>query len=288
MSTQTIIDLIRDLERLGLERIRFTGGEPFLRRDLFEILATIREGQFKKVTIATNGLLLQKYAGDINQSSITDLGVSLDGLRETNDEIRGIGGYFELVLKGIAEVNKRVTIMTTLNQKNAYELEGLFDICEEQGAMWDFNLLDDHLFFLKGTNIDEIWPDEKAVDFMMNSIQKNLHRPVLKRLNKLQLEYAEKYLKRLPLDEPPCYLGYTDIDIDSAGNLWSGCYVLHPVGNILESNLHYLLRSDTYANRLKKMRKRQCPGCSCGYELNISIQQLPRRALEYFIKQRKK
>jgi MoaA/NifB/PqqE/SkfB family radical SAM enzyme len=139
MSTQTIIKLIRDLERLGLERIRFTGGEPFLRRDLFEILATIKAGEFKKVTIATNGLLLQKYADDINQSPITDLGVSLDGLRETNDEIRGIGGYFELALKGIAEVNKRVTIMTTLNQKNAYELEGLFDICEEQGAFPERN-----------------------------------------------------------------------------------------------------------------------------------------------------
>jgi len=266
-----------------VERIRFTGGEPFLRKDFFKILDSIKNLGFKKITVATNGLLLRKDFDKVNESCITDLGVSIDGLRATNDIIRGINGYFDLVIEGISKIKKKITIMTTVNQKNAYELEELFNICDDQGVMWDFNLLDDHLFFLKGSGVDELWPDKEAVDSIIESIEKNLHRKVLKRISRLQIDYAEKYLRRLPIDEPPCYLGYTDIDIDSGGNLWTGCYVLPPIGNILDAKVGDLIQSEAYEKRLKQMLKRQCPGCSCGYELNVSIEQLPIRAFEYLV-----
>jgi len=288
MSTQEAIRLIGDLTKLGIERIRFTGGEPFLRKDLFEILSHVKTGQFKKITIATNGLLLRKYADKINDSPITDLGVSIDGLRSTNDAIRGVDGYFDMAFEGIRKLEKKITIMTTLNRRNANELQGLFDICQDNGLMWDFNLLDDSLFFLKGVDVESIWPGQETVDFMMNMIRENRQRPALRRISKLQLEYAEKYLKRLPIREPPCFLGYTDIDIDSAGNFWTGCYVLPPVGNILESNLENLIQSDTFKKQLNQMCKRQCPGCSCGYELNISIENLPKRGFDYLAKGRRK
>ncbi len=288
ISTQEAIDIVNSLKMLGLERCRFTGGEPFLRKDFFQILDAIRPGDFKKVTVATNGLHLKKLADNVNKSSITDLGVSIDGLRATNDKIRGIDGCFDLVFEGVRMINKRVTVMTTLLRNNAYELEELFNICEENGLLWDFNLLDNRLFFLEGTNLKLLWPDEKSVDHILNTIQRNLHRPVLARISHLQLEYTERYLKRLPINEPPCYLGYTDIDIDSAGNFWTGCNVLPPIGNVLKDSLRELLQSEAYFERLEKMRRRQCPGCTCGYEFNVSIEQLPMRAFYYLLGQGRK
>jgi len=288
ISTHDAIKIIQKLKKIKIERIRFTGGEPLLRKDFFEIIDTINNGDFKKITVATNGLLLKKYADKINNSCITDLGVSIDGMSETNDMIRGIKGYFNTVFEGISKIKKRVTVMTTLNQYNAYELDELINLCEDYGVLWDFNLLDNRLFFLKGNNLSNIWPDKNAVNHIMYVIRKNMNRPVLKRINQLQLNYAEQYLKRLPIDEPRCYLGYTDIDIDSSGNLWTGCYVLPPIGNVLKDEIEVLLNSNSYKKRLLKMLNRECPGCTCGYELNLFIEHLPCKIYEFFVLKKRK
>lgn len=283
------ISLIKELNMLGVERVRFTGGEPLLYKEFFYILSHIRSSDFKKITVATNGLLLKKYAEKINQSSITNLSISIDGIGKTNDMIRGITGHFDTAFEGIKKINdKNITIMTTLNQYSAGELETLFNICDKNGLLWDFNLLDNRTYFLNGIELDQIWPDSNTTEYILKTIRNNINRNSLRRITKTQINYAEKYLKKQSLEEPPCYLGFTDIDIDSLGNLWSGCYVLPPIGNLLNSNLYEIIKSKKYKNRIKQMLKRQCPGCSCGYEVNISIKRLPTRAFEYyFLKKRK-
>lgn len=288
ISTRDAVDIIHNLGELGVERVRFTGGETFLRRDFFDIVSAVKEGAFKKITVATNGLLLKKYADEINRSCITDLGVSIDGMAETNDMMRGVRGYFSTVFEGIRQIKKNVTIMTTLSQKNAYELEELFRVCEDHGVLWDFNLLDNRLYFLRGKELEEVWPDEKAVDHIVYAIRKNLKGPVMKRISELQLGYTERYLKKQRIEEPPCYLGYTDIAIDSQGSLWTGCYVLPPVGNVLKDKMSDLFESQKYVRRLEQMRGRQCPGCTCGYEINVSIEKLPRKVFELAVKRKKK
>lgn len=288
ISTSQAIDIINKLRILGVERIRFTGGETLLRKDFFDILSSADLQGFKKITLATNGILLKKLSDKINKSKLTDLGVSIDGMPKTNDKIRGINGHFNLVMEGLKHIEKRVTIMTTLNQNSANELEELFEICEKYGFFWDFNLLDDRLFFLKNTQIDAIWPDEKAVDKILDIIRKNRHKKILSRISDMQLDYAEKYLKRKKIEEPPCYLGYTDIDIDSSGNLFSGCYVLPPVGNVLKEDINEILQSKRYQKRLEIMLRRNCKGCTCGYEVNLIIGNLPTKILEMIFKGWKK
>src|SRR5947209_5238779 len=100
IDTQTAISLIGRLGEIGVTTLRFTGGEPLLRRDLFEILSSIDATPFTTVGIQTNGLLLKRYATRINDSPITHVSVSLDAVGERNDEIRGVRGYFEKALDG--------------------------------------------------------------------------------------------------------------------------------------------------------------------------------------------
>ena len=73
------------VERLGVERIRLTGGEPLLRRDLEEIiasLATLRtaEGGKPDIALTTNGLGLEKRAGALRKAGLGRVNVSIDSL----------------------------------------------------------------------------------------------------------------------------------------------------------------------------------------------------------------
>lgn len=52
----------------GIHSLRFTGGEPLLRRDFFEILQQADTRAFKRITVQTNGLLLKKLHKEINES----------------------------------------------------------------------------------------------------------------------------------------------------------------------------------------------------------------------------
>lgn len=276
ISTDKAIDIIRQLEDMDICRLRFTGGETLLRSDFFDILKAIEKNRFSKVTLATNGILISKYAENINNSCLTDLGISIDGLEETNDRIRGIKGHYKLVFESLKRiVGKRITIMTTLNHRSHLELQAIIDLCSERGYLWDFNLLDDRIYFLKNSDIQSIWPEPNAVDQIIRVIKQNRNRRCLSRINDLQLNYARNYLKKIPLKEPPCFMGFMEIFINSQGDVFPGCYFFPPAGNVLESSLLEIIRGDTYRNRIDLMIKRKCRGCTCGYGVNEIINNLP-------------
>lgn len=281
ISTEKAIDIINQIQELGVKRLRFTGGETLLRKDFFDILNGIKNNHFRKITLATNGLLLKKYAYQINKSCLTDLGVSIDGLAETNDMIRGIRGYFSRVMSSLKEIrDKRITIMTTLNHKSVDELPSLFEMCDKNGWLWDFNLLDNRLYFLKDAQLEAIWPRKKDVDNLISLIKRYRKEKFLQRVSDIQLEYARKYLKHEKIEEPPCFMGFIDIFIGSGGEVYSGCYVLSPVGNVLQNKLAEIINSQRYKKRLIKMLNRNCVGCTCGYGFNAMIEKLPQRIIE--------
>ncbi len=278
LSTQQAVDLIHELRAIGAKRLRFTGGETLLRNDFFEILSRIEHLKFNKITLATNGLLLDKYHRQINNSCLTDLGVSIDGLAETNDRIRGIDGYFNRVMNAVELIKgKRITIMSTIGSWIADELEELFNIMEEKALLWDVNLPDNKTYFLNGVDTKQFWPSPTQVDKIITIIKKHLDKSLLKRMSDDQINYMHDYLKRKKIPEPPCFLGFTDIGIGSGGEVYSGCYAMPPVGNVLEQSLHSILTSKSYKDRLIKMLNRNCPGCNCGYEMNLIIENLPAR-----------
>ena len=116
LNTERAVDIINRLGNFGIRYLRFTGGEPLLRRDLFQIMQKANMARFKRVTLQTNGLLLKKLHKEINESPITKVVVSIDGMEASNDLIRGIRGYFKLAMEGISLLNgKQVNVVATLN-----------------------------------------------------------------------------------------------------------------------------------------------------------------------------
>jgi MoaA/NifB/PqqE/SkfB family radical SAM enzyme len=161
ITTDDAIDLINQLGGCGVKYLRFTGGEPLLRRDLFTILNRARTVGFRRISIQTNGLLLKKLHRDINDSPITRVSVSIDGLEPTNDRIRGIAGYFQLALEGFSLIkNKELQLCVTLSRDSIRELDSLTQLARDLGADFAFNVLDDHMYFTRNIELRDMWPED--------------------------------------------------------------------------------------------------------------------------------
>ena len=266
LDTGRAIDLVNQIGAVGIRALRLTGGEPLLRRDLFQVLAQADTAPLKRIILQTNGLLMKKLHREINESPITHVCVSIDGLKETNDQIRGIRGYFDLGLEGIRLLrDKKVAISVTMNRISAMELERLAEVAQSAAADVEVNILSRNLFFFKDADIDSMWPGQPEVAKIAEFLRSTLKRPGY------EVDYVTDYYNNKLVAEPPCVLGYLQVFVLSNGDVLTGCYPLKPVGNVLRDSLENILKSDVYADQCAAMVRRECPGCTCGVESSLAM-----------------
>jgi Fe-coproporphyrin III synthase len=130
--------LIDDLAAMGVPLILFSGGEPLLRADIWE-LARHAAGKGIRMALSTNGTLITpEIARRIKECGITYAGISLDGATdETHDRFRNSPGAFRRTVSAFAscrEAGLRCGVRVTLNQGNFRELEALVDRAVALGA----------------------------------------------------------------------------------------------------------------------------------------------------------
>jgi len=118
---------LADIERLGVEWLVFTGGEPLMHSDLFRLAALVRTRGIR-TTILTTGLLLERYAARIVET-INDVIVSLDGPRGIHDEIRRVPNAFDRLAEGVRAIHRLspdypVSARCTVQARNAAHLAG--------------------------------------------------------------------------------------------------------------------------------------------------------------------
>ena len=81
LSYEEITRLLGVLGELGFKKVRFTGGEPFLRKDFMKLLEnTAGLSDYKSIHITSNGTLLQKYIPKLKELGITNINLSIDSL----------------------------------------------------------------------------------------------------------------------------------------------------------------------------------------------------------------
>ena len=93
--------LSEDFGRMGVHLVSIAGGEPLLREDIFSVIEVFsRSGM--AVNVCTNGLLLERYAGELARSGASCITVSIDGATaRTHERIRGVAGSYEKIEKGV-------------------------------------------------------------------------------------------------------------------------------------------------------------------------------------------
>ena len=135
LTTDEAKKFINDLADFKVPVLLFSGGEPLIRPDFFE-LAEYAASRDVRPTLSTNGTLItREVAQRIKDIGIGYVGISLDGLREVNDKFRGVDGAYEKAMKGIENcvaVGQRVGLRFTINQHNLRDLENIFDFIEEK------------------------------------------------------------------------------------------------------------------------------------------------------------
>ena len=140
LDTDALFALIDEAASIGVERFYFTGGEPFYRRDAFDLVERVTRLHERDLTVLTNGILFQ--GGVLERLRAQDrarlsLQVSLDGATAaTNDAVRGKGS-FERILAGIrnlVDAGFAPTISTVVTRQNADQMKDMVRLVMDLGA----------------------------------------------------------------------------------------------------------------------------------------------------------
>jgi len=221
LTTEEAMRMIDDLASFGAPVLLFSGGEPLKRGDVFDLIKYATEKKLRAV-LSTNGTLItSEVAARLKEASAAYVGVSLDGLRETNDRFRRVEGAFDDALRGIRaarDAGLKVGIRFTMTRHNVEDVPGIFRLAEDEGVP---RVCFYHLVYAgRGSNLikDDLSKDEtrRVVDLIMDRTKEMHDRGVAKevltvdnhsdgpylymRLQRENPERAEKVLELLKLN----------------------------------------------------------------------------------------
>jgi radical SAM protein with 4Fe4S-binding SPASM domain len=136
LTTNEAKAFIRDLAEFGVPVLLFSGGEPLLRRDLFET-AQLASDLGIRAVLSTNGTLItEAQAQRMKTAGFSYVGVSLDGIGETNDKFRGVHNAFDAAVQGIRNCIKagvKTGLRFTVTKHNYKDVPEIFTFIENEG-----------------------------------------------------------------------------------------------------------------------------------------------------------
>jgi cyclic pyranopterin phosphate synthase len=102
LSFEQIAAVVRAGVKLGITKVRLTGGEPLVRRGIVALVSMLKGVPgLRQLGMTTNGVLLKRLAGDLRRAGLDSLNVSLDSLQPERYRALTRGGELDRVLAGI-------------------------------------------------------------------------------------------------------------------------------------------------------------------------------------------
>lgn len=136
LSHEDGLRLLDDLAGFGAPVVLFSGGEPLLRPDIFELIRHATSRKMRAV-VSTNGTLITPgIAARLKDAGLSYVGISLDGLEATNDRFRGLKGAFRMALEGVRNclgTGVKVGLRFTMTSGNYGDVGGILDLIEQEG-----------------------------------------------------------------------------------------------------------------------------------------------------------
>ncbi|TVR74599.1 MAG: radical SAM protein [Marinilabiliales bacterium] len=97
-----IAEVVREGAAMGIDRVRITGGEPLVRRDIVKLTGMIASVKgIKDLSMTTNGILLERFAGPLREAGLMRVNVSLDTMDRSRFSELTSGGNIDDVIRGI-------------------------------------------------------------------------------------------------------------------------------------------------------------------------------------------
>lgn len=293
MTMGEISDLASQLPALGVRLVLFSGGEPLLRRETFDI-ADLFRAQGLSLHLLTSGLFLERDAEKV-AASFENVTISLDG--QTPDlyrKIRGVDGLaaVERGVKKLRAVSDTIPLRarSTLHRHNFRELPYLIDKAKQIGL--------DQISFLAADVTSEAFGrtqmrsssskrglllEEQEVQEFAGIVEETLRSHQSDFVNHFVAETPEK-LRRLPKyygaqlglnPFPPvsCDAPWVSAVVEADGTV-RPCYFHHSIGNIREKPLCEILGVDlrVFRSKLDVSRNAVCERCVCTLKVGLRSQ----------------
>lgn len=236
----TPIDVYRKLPS-SLEMIDLTGGEPFLRPDLAQVVAIVRQTCPKaRILITTNGFLhknIEKQTDDIlSADPKIAFRLSLDGGQDMHEKIRNVPQAYEKVIYTIDLLKKigvkDLGIIYTLMAQNKHELKDVYSYTKAQGINFSLNIVHDSPVYF-GNQKTSLRPRPSEVkghfDWLFWQQLKSVNPKNWAKawFNKYSYQYMVTHKRALP-----CHAGENFFYMDPFANIFM-CHLKNwPIGNL--------------------------------------------------------
>lgn len=285
LNTEKAKRLIDTLEKMKVFNIDFSGGEPLIRPDIFELLEYASQKKMC-ISLLTNGSLITKEIIDrLKNTNIFYLQLSIDGIERTHDDFRGIKGSYNRTIRAIKllrDADFGVVISSAVTKQNIDEIPKIIDMATDLGV----SSYKTTLFMPSGRgkkNIDELLltqQDVKKFNFMMIEKKKEIGNKID---ISIETDYpwlvestSRKYSKSLEAVDSSkigCWAGNSGFYITSEGNITPCPFLRNLVaGDAIKENVKeiwdnspafYLFRNITRSDLKGKCSECEYLGISC-------------------------
>ena len=137
LSQEQAFDTLEDLGRFRVPAIILSGGEPLDSPYLFPLAERARK-LTRVLALSTNGTRIHGETADrVADIGFNYVGISIDGIGETNDWFRGVDGAFDDALRGVRALKKRgvkVGLRFCLTEGTHHHLPDLLKLCDDEGV----------------------------------------------------------------------------------------------------------------------------------------------------------
>lgn len=234
--------------------LTFSGGEPFLRQDIAEIVrSALRVCRPAVITIPTNALLTDVIPRAVAQilhemdGSSLGINISLDGIGEEHDAIRGVPGNYERALetygqlRAIQDPNLTLSIHTVVSRFNVERLPQIYaELSNLQPDSFISEVAEQRVEL--GTMEADIAPTPleyaQVADFLAAKAR-NSRSPGLAGITQAFRAQYYQLAKRILLERRqviPCYAGFASAHISPEGDVWTCCTRAETLGNLRDTN----------------------------------------------------
>lgn len=236
----------------SLKDINITGGEPFLRKDIVEIVKKITsKNPTVRLIFSSNGFLtkqivdLMKEIIKINPNS--GIGISIDGIGETHSKVRGIPDAYEKAINTVKELKKAgindIRLAFTASNENVEDLSKVYDLAEELGVEFTMSIVhnSDNYFNIDSNLHADYDHLEKHVNYVIAKELKYNNPRRLMRTYYLKgiLDFAKTGKRSLP-----CYALDNAFFLDAKGEVFPCNMEEISVGNIRTQSFEEIWTSE--------------------------------------------
>lgn len=250
------IETIKKLPRMYFTNI--TGGEPFIRTDLKDIVRELYK-KSDRIVISTNGFFTDRIIDLCKEFPNIGIRISIEGLEKTNNEIRGLQDGFNkgyTTLKKLVEMGmKDVGFGMTVQDKNASDLVPLYKLSNEMGMEFATASLHNSFYFVEAKNIIHDRPMvAKNFENLINELLKSNSPKKWFRAyfnhGLINYIYGQKRLL-------PCDMSFDTFFIDPYGDVMpcNGTKDKEVMGNLTKQNWDELWNSKEAELVRRKVRK---------------------------------